>query len=188
MARVSKEQAARNRRHVVNTASGLFREKGLDGIGIADLMKASGLTHGGFYGQFASKDALAAECVAGVAERSAVKWRALADASPADPLGAIVRYYVSDRHRDAPAHGCTLTTLSLDAARRGGAIAAEMARGVEGLVAILLEASPGADRQQMLAALAQMAGAIVLARAVGSSQLSDEILGAARQALVPQMP
>ncbi|CAN5358690.1 TetR/AcrR family transcriptional regulator [soil metagenome] len=188
MAKVSKEQAARNRAHVVDTASHLYREKGLDGIGIADVMRASGLTHGGFYGQFASKDALAAECVSMVAERSLAKWQALVAAAPQDGFAAIVQDYVSARHRDAPENGCALTTLSADAARRGGAIAAAMTEGLGELVNVLTDVVPDKDRQRALAALAQMAGAIMLARAVDDPQLSDDILRAARDALTAANP
>ncbi len=183
MAKASREQAARNRAHVVDTASRLYREKGLDGIGIADLMKASGLTHGGFYGQFKSKDALAAECVATVAERSMARWKALAAGSPQDGFGAIVRDYVSDRHRDAPESGCALTTLAADVARRGGAASAAMTKGLEGLTDILVEARPAGNRGQALAAIAQMVGAITLARAVDDPHVAQEIMDAVRDAL-----
>lgn len=181
--KVSRDQAAKNRDRVVETSARLFRERGLDGVGIADLMRSSGLTHGGFYGQFESKEALAAESIAHIFGRSREKWRGIVDASPEDPVGAVARDYLSDRHLKHPEAGCALATLAGDAARKGGAVSAAMTDGVEGLAALLSDAPPHGDRQASLAAIAQMMGAVMLARAVNDPGLAQEILDASSAAL-----
>ncbi|WP_070156467.1 TetR/AcrR family transcriptional regulator [Sphingobium phenoxybenzoativorans] len=186
--RVSREQAALNRERVIDTGSRLFREKGLDGIGIADLMKASGMTHGGFYGQFESKDALAAECVTRSFGRSVERWRRLLDQArdghDADPLRTIVEDYLSVRHLNGPETGCAFTTLAADAARRGGAMAEAMSTGMDALVDILVSILPEGGRADALAILAQMSGAMTLARATADPALAEEILAAARKAIL----
>ena len=109
--KVSKEQMAENRERILETAAQLFREKGFDGIGVADLMKSAGLTHGGFYGHFASKDDLMAQATERALGKLHTAWAALArDAAHngQDPLGAVESAYLSARHRDAPGHGCLL--------------------------------------------------------------------------------
>ena len=179
--KVSREQAARNRETVVETASRLFRAQGVDGVGIGDVMRASGLTHGGFYNQFASKEALAAEACAAALEKSAERWRALAGQAD-DPARAIANDYLSARNRDSPEAGCALVGLGADAARQGGALAEAFGAGLETLAAILRQAAPDMDRATTLARLAQMVGAVALARGVSDPSLSDETMAAARQA------
>jgi TetR/AcrR family transcriptional repressor of nem operon len=181
--KVSRDQAAKNRDRVIETSARLFRERGLDGVGIADLMRSSGLTHGGFYGQFKSKDALAAESIAHIFGNSRERWRSIVDASPEDPMGAVVSSYLSDHHLKHPEAGCALATLAGDAARKGGAVAAAMTDGVEGLAAALSDALPPGGRQRALAAMAQMMGAVILARAVDDPGLAQEILNASSAAL-----
>src|SRR5262245_24790993 len=108
--KVTREQAAENRERIVNTAARLFRERGFDGVGVADIMKGAGLTHGGFYGHFASKDDLAAEACARALEKSAMKWSAILD-TDANPLDTIVASYLSEAHRDRPGSGCAIAAL-----------------------------------------------------------------------------
>src|SRR3954466_13018807 len=104
--KVSREQAAENRERIVQAAARLFRERGFDGIGVADLMSEAGLTHGAFYGQFESKEDLAAQACARALEQSAAKWdRALAGQKPEDGLKAYVSGYLSQRHVNDPGHG-----------------------------------------------------------------------------------
>jgi TetR/AcrR family transcriptional regulator, transcriptional repressor for nem operon len=111
--KVTKAQVAENRARIVATASALFRERGYDGVGVADLMEAAGFTHGGFYKHLGSKADLMAEATAcGLSER-------LADGGKVDAAGFVTRY-VSREHRDARGLGCTLAALSGDAARRRG--------------------------------------------------------------------
>src|SRR6266852_1902533 len=98
--RVTREQAASNRERVLQVAGRLFREHGFDGMGVADIMKRAGLTHGGFYGQFASKDDLAAEVTARVLGKAEWPERLTRKANPS--FGDVVRAYLSPRHRDDP--------------------------------------------------------------------------------------
>src|SRR6266571_2081488 len=93
--KVSREQAAQNRERVVQTAATLFRERGYSGIGVAELMKGAGLTHGGFYGNFGSKEALMAEAVTYALDKSLLKWDRLVQKQPDDPLDAITAAYLS---------------------------------------------------------------------------------------------
>src|SRR5471030_1017737 len=120
--KVSREQVALNRERIVETAARLFREKGFDGIGVADLMKSAGLTHGGFYGQFASKDDLAAQACARAAAASADAWARMVDGDPKNPLKAITSTYLSARQRDNPGRSCVFAALGADVARQPGAV------------------------------------------------------------------
>ena len=169
--KVSREQAERNREKVVDAASRLFRARGVEGVGIGEVMRECGLTHGGFYNQFESKEALAAEACATSLARDAAKWRRL---SAAD--------YLSARNRDAPETGCALIALGPDAARKGGPLAAAFREGFEDLTAALQNAGI-ADRDAALARMAQLVGTMVLARAVDDPALSEELLAANRRAL-----
>ncbi|ANB16749.1 TetR/AcrR family transcriptional regulator [Dokdonella koreensis] len=186
--RVSREQAALNRERVIEHASHLFRQHGFDGIGVADLMKSAGLTHGGFYGHFPSKEALAALTCEHAFAQAQARWsRLLADAG-GDPLPALIEHYVSPRHRDDPGHGCALSSLGAEAHRRSPAVRRAFQHGLSGLLDLLTRAvrgrSAAARRRKALATLAGMVGAVVLARAVEDRALSDEILAATAEALV----
>jgi TetR/AcrR family transcriptional repressor of nem operon len=196
--KVSREQAALNRERIVEVAARLFRERGYEGIGVADLMKSAGLTHGGFYGHFKSKEDLFAEaCARGVGE-SKERWRAGMVEDPVQALNAITASYLSPAHRDAPGRGCTVAALGTDVARLGNAAGprralAQGARTQIDMLAGLLARSadtstetgePDADiRQQAIARYAAMVGAVVLARAVDDPALSEEILQAVQDTL-----
>lgn len=189
--RVSRQQAAENRKRVVEVAGRLFREKGFDGVGVADVMQAAGLTHGGFYGQFESKDDLAAQALGGTLDQAAERWKARAAAAPDDPFGAIVGYYLSRGHRDIMGAGCPISALSGEVTRQSPAVRASFTEGFEKLADVLAEnlpkddagRLPGNERHRALAVLATIAGAVTLARAVDDRQLSDEILEAVRGSL-----
>ncbi|MDX3899526.1 MAG: TetR family transcriptional regulator [Sphingobium sp.] len=181
--KVSREQARRNREAVVEAASRLFRARGVEGVAIGEVMRAGGMTHGGFYNQFPSKDALAAEACALALEGSVARWRSIAEeAGGADGAKAIVRDYLSARNRDAPETGCALVSLGAEAARRGGGMAVALREGLDGLVDAYAAAG-GVERDAALAAVAQMVGAMMLARAVDDEALSDRLLAATRTAL-----
>lgn len=186
--KVSRDQARRNREAVLDAASRLFRARGIEGVPIGDIMRAGGMTHGGFYNQFASKEALAAEACAHALEGSVARWRGIAEAAgveggrAANGARAIARDYLSRRNRDAPETGCALALLGPDAARRGGEVSAALREGLDSLVDIYAQAGM-TDRSAALAAVSQMVGAMVLARAVNDPALSDRILAAARAAL-----
>src|SRR5262249_60320347 len=106
--RVTREQAAANRERVLDAASMLFRRHGFDGIGVADIMKAAGLTHGGFYGQFASKEELAAEACA---RCHADPWTAWLEAPPAQRLEGLVRNYATPGPPAKRPNGCLLRAV-----------------------------------------------------------------------------
>ena len=178
--KVSKAQAQANRAHIVETASALFRERGYDGVGVADLMAAAGFTHGGFYKHFRSKADLMAEATAsGFAQRAA--------RSEGRELAGFFANYVTRAHRDRRSDGCTLSALGGDAARQPAAIKARFAEGIERLLARAgpagrAEGEEGADapalgRAEAIDMLARAVGAIVLSRACpDDSALADEIL------------
>jgi TetR/AcrR family transcriptional repressor of nem operon len=184
--KVSKEKAAENRRKIVDAASRLFREKGFEGAGVAALMQDAGLTHGGFYGHFASKDDLAAEACAKTLAASAERWARIVREKPDEALAVIVRSYLSPRHRDNPGDGCAYATLGPEAARQNSAIRRSFSEGIrahaEALTGILPGRSKAARREKAIATLSGMVGALVLARAVDDAALSDEILNAAWEA------
>lgn len=185
--RVTREQAAENRRRVVEAAGTLFREHGFDGVGVADIMKAAGLTHGGFYGQFGSKDDLMAEALGAILGRSAESWRARAERAPDDPFGALVGYYLSRTHSGSAASGCAVAALGGEVMRAPEAVRASFSDGFEALVEVLastIEARDEAERRQKaLAVMAQITGAVILARAFADRARSDELLEAVRAAL-----
>lgn len=183
--KITKAQAEANRAHVVETASQLFRERGFDGVGVADLMAAAGFTHGGFYKQFGSKADLMAEATAcGIAQTAAL-------AGGVD-AAAFVNHYLSREHRDGRATGCTMAALGGDAARQPESVRVAFEDGVENLLALLSpqgSASAPADAAQaraaVLAALSQAVGALVLSRACpDDSPLADEILAVGRDAIL----
>lgn len=181
--RVSREKFAANRERIVDAAAMLFRDKGFGGVGLADIMRTAGLTHGGFYGHFASKEDLAAEASRQALGRSGRKWRQVVEDAPKQPLAALVDHYLSLAQRDQPARGCVFPALGAEAARQGGAVKSAFTDGMEELIAILSEIAPGrtaaARRKRALAMFSTMVGAMLLARAVDRDTLSEEILAAA---------
>jgi TetR/AcrR family transcriptional repressor of nem operon len=180
--KVSKAQAEKNRDRVIDVAGALFRERGYDGIGLAKLMKAAGLTHGGFYGQFKSKEDLAAQASGRALAENLRKWSSVIDGAAGDPLREIVAFYLSEDHRDAPGQGCAVAALGADAARHGGALRSTFTEGVGVYLELLSKIMPGGStaekRRKAMATLAEMVGAIVLARAVDDADLSKGILEA----------
>jgi len=178
--RVTRKQAAANRERVLDVAGTLFRERGFDGIGVADIMKRAGLTHGGFYDQFASKDDLAAEATARVLRKPGWQERLTGKADPS--FGDLVRAYLSPRHRDDPGTGCLISALGSDAARQSRAVRRAFTDGFRVRIGGWLTTVPGrsqaARRKKALATMAGLVGALILSRAVDDPALSDEILEA----------
>jgi len=183
MVKVSRQQAAENRARILREASRLFRERGLDGVGVDALAEAAGLTHGGLYSRFGSKERLAAEALADALARSAdVLMPPGAEADPPAALQALVRRYLSHRHRDMPGGGCALAALGSEVPRQAPALRAAFTVGLKdfsGRLAPLL----GGEEDAALDMLASLVGALVLARAVDDPALSDRILGATRARL-----
>ncbi|MDQ0390308.1 TetR/AcrR family transcriptional regulator [Labrys monachus] len=184
--RVSREQAARNKERVVAVAARLFGERGFDGVGIEDVMAGAGLTRGGFYKSFPSKDGLVETACRHAVERSGRTWDRLL-ARTDDPLGTLLESYLSAAHRDDPAAGCPYAALGSEARRRQPSVRQAFGRGIAAaigkLAAIMPADAEGQRRERALAALAGMVGALVLARAVDDPALSDEILASTRRAL-----
>lgn len=182
MGRVSQQQAEENRRRVVETAARLFREKGTH-LSVADLMKASGLTHGGFYKQFASKDALIDEATthafAELAQLHAAGLERHAGQRD-EARQALIDNYLSVEHRDNPADGCPAAALAADMAREPAESEARRVY-VEG-VGDFAEALAD-EEHDGLVRLSTMIGALVLSRATKGSSLSEEVLVAAREEL-----
>jgi TetR/AcrR family transcriptional regulator, transcriptional repressor for nem operon len=189
--RVSREQAALNRDRIIDAAGALFRAKGFGGVGVADIMKAADLTHGGFYGHFSSKDDLVAQASKRAMARAATNWERVVADAPDTPFAALLKHYLSERHRDEPGKGCVFAALAADASRSGKVVRSAFAEGLEPLLDILTDAIPdrskAARRRKAVAAMAALVGALGLARATEGSPLSDEILDAARRELLAAM-
>jgi TetR/AcrR family transcriptional repressor of nem operon len=191
MARVSRERAGQHRRAITEASARLFRERGLREVSVADLMAAAGLTHGGFYGHFSSKDSLAAEACGLAFARSCERWRRriAAAPTPASARTALIESYVSARSRNNPGASCPAAALAVDVAREGthAPVREAFAAGIDDLVRILAsverDPDPATARAQALADLSTMAGALILARATAGQPLADEFLAAARARL-----
>src|ERR1700735_3534898 len=185
--RVSREKAAEHRDRIIDAAGALFRAKGFGGIGVADIMKAADLTHGGFYGHFASKDDLVAQASRRTMARAAANWTKLVEAAQDTPYAALLEHYLSPKHRDDPGKGCAFAALGNDAARSGKVVRKAFAEGLDPLIDILgqsiLGKSNAARRRKPVAAMATLVGALTLARAVEGTPLSDEVLEAAHREL-----
>ncbi len=179
--RVSKEQAAANRDRIVAVASRLLRERGVDGVGIDGLMQAAGLTHGGFYKNFASKDALVAEaCARAMVDNSAMGTSA-PEQAPQEVLEAWVKSYLSTAHCDAIGEGCAFAALAADAGRRQGPIRHAFTTGLEVWIERLERLFPGrpaARRARALTSMAAAVGAVLLARATDDEAMRAELLSA----------
>ena len=183
--RITKQRAVENRERVVEQAARLFREKGFDGVGVAELMAAAGLTHGGFYNHFGSKDDVEAAACAHVFDKSVARIARIAEAPAAERPRVYADYrarYVSAEARDASAVACPMVAFAGDVSRQNEAVREAYAKGLAAYLQDFVKAS-GASRGQAIRDFAQLVGALTLARSVAQSdpQLSDEILAAARE-------
>lgn|SRR3546814_211182 len=173
--KVSREKMAENRLRILDSASRLFREKGFDAVTVAEVMKAAGLTHGGFYGHFESKDDLIAQ---------ALTYTLGAPFGSELDLDAYLDSYLSPRHRDNPGFGCPTAGLVSETRHQAPTARAAMTQGFRAQVERLSKAIPGgADGDKRRAAIgswAAMIGAVILARAIDDPELSDEVLGETR--------
>ena len=186
--RYSKEHKLETHARIVRKASVRLREKGARGVGVADLMKDAGLTHGGFYAHFDSRDALVVEAFGYAIDRSIVRWRDMAGAlPPEDRLKAIVETYLSPQHRDNVGHGCATPALGAEIARESHKTRKAFAAKLDDMVAMLVEQIPDLPpevaRRKAMASLATMMGTLVLSRIAGTGEFSDEILAAGRDSL-----
>ena len=186
--RVSRAQAEANHQAIEAAASRLFRERGLDAVSVADVMAEAGLTHGGFYAHFASKDALAATACSSAFAFAAEKWRRRIEAAPTPAAArhAITEGYLRERHCDPSAASCPTATLVTDVARSSpdhpihAAYAAGVREQIETLTKLGASGDRARDRTAACVQLATMMGALLLARATYGDPLSDEVIKAAR--------
>ncbi|HEY9104043.1 TetR/AcrR family transcriptional regulator [Chitinimonas sp.] len=179
--RVSREKAAESRERILDTAARLFREKGFDGIGVADLMKAAGLTHGAFYGHFSSKEDLMAQAAERASRHAVEDMQSMVDQrEDLAPLAAVAQRYLSPAHAANPGVGCVIAALGADIARQGETVRDGALAGVEASIAYMSELAPGKTeairREQAINQYAAMVGALVLARMSLDKPLACEIL------------
>lgn len=193
MPRVSRQQKELNRERIVAAASEGFKSRGIDAVAIDELMKTAGMTHGGFYNHFSSKEELALEVLHQGFIASLDTVDAVIGAHPRSSraaLNAIIDGYLSTDHRDHPERGCASAALAADAGRHGIQAQREYLRGLQGYLAAftdLLRTSaqktntkldPRRAREQAIALFSQLVGAQLIARAIvqADPQLSDEFL------------
>jgi TetR/AcrR family transcriptional repressor of nem operon len=186
--RYDSEHKERTRQRVLSEAAAAIRAHGPDGIGVAALMSKAGLTHGGFYAHFKSKDDLVAQAIGQMFEESRQRFLVNADdPDPAVTLGKYIDMYVSSRHRDTPERGCPLPALSGDLARMPARSRKRFTAGLEGLTSAIAKrvAELGKPHPEHLAAsmVAEMVGAVALARAIEDPAASERILKTSREAL-----
>ncbi|WP_223434623.1 MULTISPECIES: TetR/AcrR family transcriptional regulator [unclassified Pseudomonas] len=191
MPRVSRKQAELNREIIVEAATRLFRERGVHGISVIDVMAAAGLTHGGFYGHFESKEALAQEASSLAFQQSADRWKdwIAANEDKNAARQALIKPYLSAASRDNPGDSCPVTAFAGDMCHETAesGLRQTFMDGLDSLLgtfAPLMDTGDDArDRQQALVQFSLMVGALTLARATRGEPLSDEILDAARSFL-----
>lgn len=173
--KVSRDQMAENRRRILDVASKLFREKGFDAVSVSEVMKAAGLTHGGFYGHFSSKDDLVAETI---------KYVLSYDGDGNVDLHAYLDEYLAPKHRDHAADGCPTAGLASDIRHQTPAARAAMTAGLRSQIDRLAQALPDIDaadrRRAAIGTWAAMVGAMIISRAIDDTSLSDEVLGETR--------
>jgi TetR/AcrR family transcriptional repressor of nem operon len=180
----SEGRRAETRERILTAAGHLFREHGIDGVGVDAVMREAGLTHGGFYLHFPSKEALAAEVSQSLLEKAAARWDAISRSPDRDAaLEQIVRYYL-DPPRVASANCCLLTTLGPDVARRSASREA-IGGALRGMLDALTRVLPGRKRQKALASLSTLVGAVVLSRLADDKALAEAFLDAAAASILP---
>jgi len=178
------EQRQRSHEAILASAAALLRERGIKSSSVQDVMRGAGLTVGGFYGHFASKEELFAHTIR---DAASTPWHGLLSsatgASARERLRAVMRRYLSRSHRDHPGSGCPLPSAAPEVAREGEPYRSALAEKLEDLVRSLGSVmGPGSERRELaLGALALMYGALSLSRAVAGTPLSDEFLRAAKK-------
>ncbi|MBR0665436.1 TetR/AcrR family transcriptional regulator [Roseomonas hellenica] len=165
------------RARIIEIASRRLRRDGVEAVGIASLMAEAGLTHGGFYAHFASKEDLVRAALGDAMQRGQDR---LGEAAAQDGLEGIIRYYLRPRHRDEPERGCAAASLAAEVARHPEATRSTLADPVEDRVALIAECLPAGDpaerRRRAIGIFASLMGTLQLARLAPDPALSDEIL------------
>ncbi len=191
--RYTKEHKQETHARIVRKASVRLREKGAHGVGVADLMKEAGLTHGGFYAHFDSREALVIEAFAYAMDRSMEHWRKTAEGiAPEKRFSMIVDSYLTTMHRDDPGRGCAVPTLGAEIARESPKTRKAFAAKLEQMIEMIADQIPDLPRKgarkQAAATLATMMGTLVLSRIAGNGEFSEEILAAGREAALSHGP
>jgi AcrR family transcriptional regulator len=175
---------------IVEVAARTLRRNGYAGVGVADVMKQAGLTHGGFYAHFESRDALLAEAIARAGRDSAAAMGQRIEASRArggSALRALVDSYLSDAHLSGTESGCVVAALSSEMPRQSPALLAPAAERVRKLIALVQRALPeGGSKEQAMVVVSTMVGSLQLARTLGANAQGKAVLAAARSALLAQ--
>jgi TetR/AcrR family transcriptional repressor of nem operon len=189
--KVSREEAEANHERIIDVASRLFREKGFDGVSVSELMTAAGLTHGGFYGHFKSKDDLVSHAATRAFDRSGEAWSTIS--SGADkPFAAVVDAYLDEARLAKPGTACMFAMLAPEAARRGRTVRRVFADGFRSLTGMIARLLPldtrSRSRTTSIAVFSEMVGALVLARSVDDPELAREILNAVKSDLKSRFP
>ncbi|MET0407806.1 MAG: TetR/AcrR family transcriptional regulator [Hyphomicrobium sp.] len=195
MPRVSRKEADQHREDVVNAAARLFLEHGIDGVSVPAVMAEAGLTHGGFYGHFDSKEALVAEACERAFNSRRDIYDAIGERNGPDKKAArteFIKRYTTKSHRDAIGLGCPAAAMCGDVAREDpkGQIRTAFADGfntmVERLTPLLARKKKAPTREESLPQIAMLVGAIVLSRSTKGSPVSEEILQSVRTALLAE--
>lgn len=182
--KVTKEKAAENKEAILTAASRLYREKGIDGIGIGELSRSVGLTHGGFYGQFpGGKEQLASEAVARTFEANIRNWQ------NAKSVPELVKRYLTRKHLENWTEGCAIPALATDVARNGGSVSQSFTQGIEHFIEILMPLVEGDTQEEKLRqaqqVIASIAGAMLIARAVDKPELATQFMTSVIDAWTP---
>lgn len=184
--RYPKEHKAETHAKIVRHASLHLREKGTQGVGVADLMKEAGLTHGGFYAHFASRDDLVVEAIAHALDNTNAAWRKLVKGKPLDErLALLIDNYLTSQHRDNAGRGCAIPALGADIARERGKSRRVFTDKIEQMIEVFAaDAANGsaAARRRTIGVLVTVVGTLLVARATGQGALSREVLDAGRAA------
>jgi TetR/AcrR family transcriptional repressor of nem operon len=187
--RKSREETARTRERIIAAASEEFRKHGIVATGLADLMKAAGLTHGGFYKHFASKDELVREVAAASISATTARIREAADRRPGRRgIAEAVATYLSPGHRDKPGDGCAFAAMGAELSRGDAKTRTEATEGFLKFVDVLASHAdgmrPDQAKKKALAAASTMIGAMTMSRMVKDPELSDAILKSATDAVL----
>jgi TetR/AcrR family transcriptional regulator, transcriptional repressor for nem operon len=179
--KVSREQVAENRRNILTAAAALFRERGIEAVSVAEVMKQAGLTHGGFYGHFKSKDDLVVQAIAFAAAETE---------KPGLCIEQYARNYLSDRHAFDRSAGCLFAALGTDAARQSPEARRAMTDGMRRIIENLTEASASRGHAETkpdsIVAFATLLGAVVMARVSDDPALAQDVLVTVRSRMLPR--
>lgn len=189
MARIAHTRKEETHERIVQAAARAIRRHGYGGVGVADVMKEAGLTHGGFYAHFKSRDALIVEALARAGSDSSANIARAAEARRGRGVSAFrafVDSYLSEAHLQSMESGCPVAALGSDMARQSGSVRAASAERVDRLIGAVRGTLPAASRGSAAAIASTLVGALQLARALGDNAEGRAVLGAARKALLQQ--